>query len=193
MLYIATALAATSAYQQSEARKDQADYNRVVSANNAKMAEYQAVDAAARGEQDAMNIRRKAAQLKGDQRATMAARGLDLSEGTTLSLLDQTDYLSASDIATARTNANKEVFAKRSQAHNFQVESAMYGAAADAENPLFSAAVAGATTYATGSMLAGAGETGSVASKWNFGGGTGSTIGNSANTSNFSWATGGMT
>lgn len=191
--YVATALAATSAYQQSQARKEQGEYNAVIARNNAKMAEYQAADAAQRGEQDAINVRRKGAAIKADQRATLAARGLSLDSGTPLSLLDQTDYFNASDVATVRTNAGKEVFAKRSQAHNFLTEASMYQNAADSEDPLMSGVVAGVTTYATTSLLAGQPGGGGVASKWNFGGGTGSTIGSSASTSNFSWATGGMT
>lgn len=190
--YAAAALSAYSAYNQSKAAQQQAEYNSVVAANNAKMAEYQAVDAAQRGEQDALAIRRKAAAVRGDQRATMAARGLSLDSGTPQSLLDQTDYFSEADIATARTNAGKEAFAKRSQAQNFQIESQQYKAAADAQNPMLSAAVAGISTYAMTSMLGKADAPG-VSDKWNFFGKTGDTIGSSSATSGFSWATGGRT
>lgn len=156
ILYVATALAATSAYQQSEARKEQGEYNAVIARNNAKMAEYQAEDAVQRGEVDAINARRRAAAIKGDQRATMAARGLDLGEGTALSLLDQTDYFSKVDQGTIRGNAGKEAYAKKAQAANFLTEATMYQNAADSESPLLSAAAAGASVYAAGSM-AGAG------------------------------------
>lgn len=185
------ALSAYSAYNQSKAAKQQAEYNSVIASNNAKMAEYQAVDAAQRGEQEAMAVRRKGAALKADQRTTMAARGLSLDAGTAQSLLDQTDYFNESDIATVRTNAGKESFAKRSQARNFQIESQMYKAAGDAQNPLLSAAVSGATTYAMTSML-GKGDAPGVSDKWTFGK-SGSTIGSSSTTSDFSWATGGRT
>lgn len=177
ILYVATALAATSAYQQSEARQEQGEYNAVIARNNAKMAEYQAEDAVQRGEVDAINARRKAAAIKGDQRATMAARGLDLGEGTAQSLLDQTDYFSKVDQGTIRGNAGKEAYAKKAQAANFLTEATMYQNAADSESPLLSAAAAGASVYAAGSM-AGAGgakeagttsllgESGSVSPKW---------------------------
>lgn len=167
------ALSAYSAYNQSKAAKEQAEYNSVVASNNAKMAEYQAIDAQQRGEQEAIDLRRKGAAVKADQRATMAARGLSLDAGTPQSLLDQTDYFSASDIATARTNAGKESFAKRSQAYNFQIESNQYKAAADAQNPLMSAVAAGASSYAMSSML-GKPDAPGVADKWNFWGTSGS-------------------
>lgn len=162
---IPAALAAISAYQQSKAAKTQAEYNAVVSENNAKMAEYQAADALARGEQEATAVRRKAAAVRGEQRATMAARGLDLGAGTPQSLIDQTDYFGASDVATVRTNAGKENFARRSQAANFMTEATMYRSAASSQNPLLSAAVAGTTAYATASML-GKGDTPGVSDKW---------------------------
>lgn len=164
ILYVATALAATSAYQQSEARKEQGEYNAVIARNNAKMAEYQAEDAAQRGEVDAINARRKAAAIKGDQRATMAARGLDLGEGTALSLLDQTDYFSKVDQGTIRGNAAKEGYAKKAQAANFLTEATMYQNAADSESPLLSAAAAGASVYASGSMAAAGGTRGAAES-----------------------------
>lgn len=179
ILYVAVALSATSAYQQSEARKEQGEYNAVIARNNAKMAEYQAEDAAQRGEVEAINARRKAAAVKGDQRATMAARGLDLGEGTTLSLLDQTDYFSKVDQATIRGNAGKEAYAKKAQAANFMTEATMYQNAADSESPLLSAAAAGVSTYAMGSSsMMGKGGTTGVADKWSlFSSGSGSTGG----------------
>lgn len=148
-------ISAYSAYNQSKAAQQQAEYNAVVADNNAKMAEYQAADALARGEKEAMAVRRKAAAIKADQRATMAARGLDLSSGTALDLLDQTDYFGETDVATVRTNAGKENFALRSQANNFATQAVASRASADSQNPLLSAAVAGAQGYATGQMIMG--------------------------------------
>jgi len=117
------------------------------------MAEYQAEDALARGEKDAMNVRRKGAAIGADQRATMAARGLDLGEGTALSLLDQTDYFSATDVATTRGNAGKEAYALKAQANNFATEAVASRASADAQNSWLSAAAAGAQGYAAGSAI----------------------------------------
>lgn len=135
-----TALAATSAYQQSQSAKRTAR-------NNAKMAEYQAQDAQRKGEEDAQAIQRRGAALKSSQRVALAANGLDLGYGTAADLQDQTDFFTQSDVATARTNAAKDAWGKRAMGTNYQAQ-------ANAQNPLLSA---------SGSLLTGAGQ---VADKW---------------------------
>lgn len=87
--------------------------NKAVAHNNAIMNEYAAQDAERRGEKDAQDVRRKAAALKGTQRSLMAARGLDLGEGTAAEVLDQTDFFSREDTATARSNAAREAWKYR--------------------------------------------------------------------------------
>lgn len=133
-------LGAVGAYNQARTQKQVAE-------NNAKTAEWQAQDAQARGEQDAMDIQRKAAALKSSQRVSMAAKGLDLGYGTAADIQDQTDFFGQVDAATARTNAGKEAWAKRAQRANFQTEAA-------ASRPWLSA---GSTLLASG---------GQVADKW---------------------------
>lgn len=87
--------------------------NKAIAHNNAIMNEYAAQDAERRGEKDAQDVRRKAAALKGTQRSLMAARGLDLGEGTAAEVLDQTDFFSREDTATARSNAAREAWKYR--------------------------------------------------------------------------------
>jgi hypothetical protein len=118
-----------------------------IAKNNAKTAEYAAQDAQRRGEQDAVDIQRKASALKSTQRVNMAAKGLDLGYGTAADLQDQTDFFAQTDVATARTNARKEAWSRRAQGANYQAE-AMSGVGA---------------TGAIGSLLGGAGQ---VADKW---------------------------
>lgn len=134
------AFSAIGSMQQAQAAQDQANYNAQVAENNAKIAEYKAQDAQQRGELEAQKVQREAAQLRGSQRATMAARGLSLGEGTPLSLLEQTDYFSAVDVATARTNAAKEAWADRVQKTNYETEAMSQRATADSINPLFAGA-----------------------------------------------------
>lgn len=132
-----TALSAYSAYsQQRTAAK--------VASNNARVAEYQAQDAERRGEQQAQEIARKASQLQGTQRATMASRGLDLTSGTPADLIEQTDFFASIDQATARTNARKEAWGKRAMGANYSAEASSY-------SPLMSAGsslLGGATSVA---------------------------------------------
>lgn len=135
-----TGLAAVGAYNQSQTAKQ-------VARNNAVTAEYQAQDAQRRGEKEVQEIQRKAAAYKSSQRASMGARGLDLTYGTAGDLQDQVDFFSQADADTARLNARKEAWARRSQGANFQAEAA-------ASRPWLAA---GST------MLAGGGQ---VADKW---------------------------
>lgn len=132
---------------QAMGQYDSASVAQQVAKNNAKIAESQAKDAESRGEQEALDLRRKAAQFKGGQRAKMAANGLDLTYGTQADILDQTDFFSQMDEATVRTNARKEAWNRRAQKANYQAEATSF-------SPWATAA---------GTMLTGAGQ---VASKW---------------------------
>lgn len=151
---IGAVVSTVGAIQQAQAAQDQANYNAAVAENNAKIAEYQAQDAQQRGELEAQRVQREAAQVRGAQRATLAARGLSLGEGTPLSLLEQTEYFGAVDVATARTNAAKEAWANRMQKTNFETEAMSQRATASSINPL----MAGASTLLSSS--------GKVADKW---------------------------
>jgi hypothetical protein len=142
-----TALASTALSAKSA--MDQASATQQIANNNAKMAEYAATDAQAKGEEDAQAIQRKAAALKSSQRVGLAAHGLDLGYGTAADLQDQTDFFAQSDAATARTNARGAAWRGTSQAQDFRSQ----GAAA-AYNGNMSAA---------GSLIGGAG---TVADKW---------------------------
>jgi len=135
-----TGLQAISAYNQAQVANQVAE-------NNAKIAEYQAQDALKRGEQQSMDIRRKAAAYKSTQRSMMGARGLDLTYGSAADILDQTDFFSETDVATTRTNAANEAWARRAQATNYRAEAA-------SRSPWM---------MAGGTLLAGAGQ---VANKW---------------------------
>lgn len=135
-----TGLSAMSAMRQSEVAGE-------VAARNAKIADQQAEDALRRGEKEASELQRRIAGTKSAQRVSLAAKGLDLTYGTAADLQDQTDFFGQSDVATTRTNARKEAWARSSQASNFQAE-------AMSQRPW----LAGGST-----LLAGAGQ---VADKW---------------------------
>lgn len=93
----------------------QAETAEEVGKANARMAEYAAQDSVSRGNERAAEIQRRGAQIRGAQRAAMAARGLDLTEGTPALVLDETTYLAEADARTERFNASREAWAIRSQ------------------------------------------------------------------------------
>ncbi len=108
-------MGAAGQYQQGQVAKQ-------VGRNNQIMAEYAAQDAQRRAGEDAVKVQQKAAALKGTQRATMAAKGLDLSVGTQAEILDQTDFFGATDAATARSNGNRDAWASRWQGANARAQ-----------------------------------------------------------------------
>lgn len=128
-----TAMSAGAMYQQSQVAQATAK-------NNAKLAETQAQDAINRGEKEAIAVQQKASAVKSAQQVSLAAKGLDLSYGTAADLQDQTDFFGQSDVATTRTNARKEAWARQSQATNFQAEALSQTPAAAAGSTLLSGA-----------------------------------------------------
>jgi len=132
------AVSAASSYQQAQTQK-------AVAENNAKAAETKAQADERQGELNAQKVQEQASQLAGTQRATMAARGLDLGAGTPADIINQTSFFSQQDAATARYNGQMNAWADRQQGAGFSAQASGYGSAANL------------------SLLAGAG---TVADKW---------------------------
>jgi hypothetical protein len=156
MAVASLAIGAMSAYQQSKSQQASMDYQSKVAQNNAITAEYQAQDAIKRGEVAEAEQRRRTSMLKGSQTARLAANGLDISEGSALNILSDTDWMGEQDALTVRDNASREAWEYRQQGANSQSNSNMLSASADAQNPLLS----GATSIMTNPAL------GTVAGKW---------------------------
>ena len=150
------ALTANAAYQNAQAGKNQAQYAAATADNNAKLAEMQAQDIRSRGDEEANAIRRNNDMLKGSQRASMAAKGLDLAEGTAQELQDQTDFFSAYDQDTARRNAGKDAWRVRQQGSQFSSDAEMNRSMADQYSPLMAA----------GTSLLGSANRGGVNARW---------------------------
>ncbi|HSV48364.1 MAG TPA: hypothetical protein VLJ58_21425 [Ramlibacter sp.] len=145
---------AITAYSGSKAAKGAYESQAQVARNNATIAGWQADDALARGDRAASAVRMKTSQLKGRQRATMAANGVDLGAGSALNILDDTDYFGEIDANTVKDNAAREAWALRNQAQGFTYEAGAAQARASNESPLLAAGT---------SMLTSAGR---VADRW---------------------------
>lgn len=109
MAIAAIAAAGMSAYGMQQ----QARTQRKVGEYNAKMNEFAAQDAEKRGDQQANDLARRMAALKGTQRSRMAAAGLDLEDGTAADIQDQTDFFTDRDVATLRFNGRKDAWSAR--------------------------------------------------------------------------------
>lgn len=188
---IPVAMAAYSAYSQSQSAKAQGQYQAKVAQNNAQVAEWQAADAKERGDTAAANVRRKYAALEGTQVASLASRGIDISEGSANALLTDTSFFSDVDQRTTKANAAREAWGYQTQSNNFAANAQFYQAGADAQNPLMAGALAGTAAYFGGGGKTGMSSSGfagggnslldsstSVSPKW-YGGTNGSAGGSS--------------
>lgn len=140
------------AYKESKAKQASYRYSSQVAANNAMLAELAAKDAFRRGEETKADIQRKAAALKGAQTASLAARGIDLGEGSALDILTSTDVMKELDVGRAGLNAEREAWGHRVRASNYRDEASMLESAAENTNPFMSAAgtlLTGATNVAS--------------------------------------------
>lgn len=147
-------MSAISAYNQSKASKAAYEYQAAVANNNATLDEYKARDAIMRGQSAEIAQRMKTAGLKGTQRASLAARGLDLGEGSASDILTSTDMMGETDALTIRDNASREAWGYRVRRDGTTADAGMYGSRASAERPGMAAAT---------SLLTGAGK---VAGGW---------------------------
>lgn len=116
---------AMGAYGQSKASSaSRAAANRAeaqVALGNARLAGWQAEDAIDRGEAGAFQVQQRGAQMKGSQRAAMAANGVDLGVGSALQVITDTDYLASVDATTVANNAAREAW-------GYRIQQAQYGA-----------------------------------------------------------------
>lgn len=85
---------------------------------NAQLLEVQAQDSLDRGAQAERQSRQAYAQIKGTQRASLAANGVTLDEGSALRIQADTDFASDQDADTIKTNALKAAFGYRVQGVN---------------------------------------------------------------------------
>jgi hypothetical protein len=152
---------AMSAYNNSKANKAALGAQAQVNRNNAQIAEWQAEDAIKRGGRDAMKVKTRANRLKGAQRAGFGANGVDMSTGSALQILSDTEYFGEVDAGTVKDNAAKEAWALRNQAMGFNADASLLQGRADREKPLAAAGT---------SLLTSAG---GVASQWYGSGGSG--------------------
>lgn len=147
-------MGALGAASNSSAAKAAYNSQAQVADNNATISEWQAQDALARGGRDVMAARRRTRQLRGRQRAGLAASGVDLTTGSAEQILNDTEYFGEVDVNTLQDNAAREAWALRNQASGYKSQAGLMKARADAESPF----MAGMTSLLTNA--------GKVASNW---------------------------
>jgi hypothetical protein len=103
----ASQTAATQEAEQMQAQTQQ---------NNATIANWDASDAILQGQQKAQQSMQNTGSLTSTQRATMAANGLDLTQGSTANILASTKYQGELDANTIQANAARQAWGYANQA-----------------------------------------------------------------------------
>jgi len=129
------AMSAYGAYNTAKGQQQALNYQGQVADVNAKRAEFAAQDAEARGQKDLQTARQRASAMTGAQRASLAARGMDLTGGSALSLLEDTEYLGAVDQTTIKDNTSKEAWRIRNQGEDYKSSAQASRTAAGNINP----------------------------------------------------------
>ena len=142
------------AYRGAQAEIAGAKYQAQVDRNNATIAGWQKQDALARGVEEERRRRLITRQGKGSTTASMAARGLDVSEGSALNILTDIDMIGEQDALLIRDNAAKEAWGFDVQRQNYTNNANLLERRAKSINPLGAA---------TSTLLTGAGQ---VAASW---------------------------
>lgn len=92
------------------ADKGAADSSAGAQRRNADVADEAAAMALQKGENEALHLDMQASSLKGLQRASYAAAGVDSSQGSAARTQSDTDFINELDKQTARNNAQKEAW-----------------------------------------------------------------------------------
>lgn len=146
-----TLLGAAGAVQQAQSTAAANRYNAQVQEMNAKLAERRAKDAIERGAAEEQRKRQQVSQIQGQQRAAMAANGVDLTFGSPLDTLVDTAAMGELDALTIRTNAYRE-------AYDYRVDAVNKRAGAQLSRLQANAAETGGYLDAMGTVLTGAGK-----------------------------------
>lgn len=117
-----TAISASGSYHSASVQKTSlqsqakmADINARVSQINERIAEMGAQSAMQQGKQQVAALTHQAGQLKGRQRVTMAANGVDLSAGNAAEIQASTDIMKTIDAGNLKMNALRTAFGHRTQ------------------------------------------------------------------------------
>lgn len=132
-------LEAAGAYGQASSQRSALKYDARIADMNALLAEQRAQVALEQGRFQVNQVRREGAQIKGSQRAQMAASGVDLTYGTPAAVISSTEMLTELDVQQAEINAVREAWGYRTQATGYQNEARSARATAKGINPLLAA------------------------------------------------------
>ena len=114
----------------------EADMSRI----NGRIAELGAYSALDNGQKQIASLTLQAGQLKSRQRASMAANGIDLGEGSAAEIQASTELMKQIDMHTLETNAVRSAWGYRIESSNLQSAALMKDGSAAGISPLMAGA-----------------------------------------------------
>lgn len=148
-----------SSYQQGKQQQAYYNYQAQVAQENAKIAEGNAAMERQQGIEEARLQRMKTLQNVASQQTAMAANGIDVTQGTSLDVIEDTAAMGELDALQTSYNYERKALSYEAQANNFRNQANLD-------------VIAGQNAYSAGRMnalssgLAGIGNTTNVALKW---------------------------
>jgi hypothetical protein len=148
----ATFAGAAGSYYGAKSQQTQLGVQADIADINARIAELGAQSVLRQGQREVGRVTMQAGQLKSRQRTSMAANGVDLTEGSAAELQDSTDIMKEIDAATVEANSIRSAWGYRSQGVSYQNQALGDRTTAGSIRPFGSAATSllgGATSVAS--------------------------------------------
>jgi len=116
------AVSFVSAYTQSVAMGEQAKQEELIAQNNASMAKIRIEQIKKQGDQEIAKFRGQGAQLKGTQKAAIAASGVDINYGSALQTQEQTEMLLMEDEQRMKNNIALQAWGFKTESVNASLQ-----------------------------------------------------------------------
>jgi hypothetical protein len=120
MFWIALASSAATGAYTADASKKQGQYQAEVAHQNAALSDHKAAQAATIGSIQEERARTRGKLAIGQQRAAIAANGVDLGSGTAMDIVSDTALFGEEDALTTRFNAMNDAWGLRAQAVDYR-------------------------------------------------------------------------
>lgn len=144
-------LSAYGAYAKAQSQQDTLNYEAAIARNNQTITNYQADIEQQNAAINEQNVRLKTASMMGDQRAALAANGVDVGQGSAAEILASSKFMGERDALMIRDEGARRAWALQEQAKGYGSEAGADSAMAGAINPL----MAGASSLLTGASSVG--------------------------------------
>lgn len=144
-------------------KASQQRYQAAVADQNAKLAAGQANDALLRGQMEEKKSYQRTAQLLGQQRAALAANGVEADYGSAFDVQGDTLSLGRDEASTIRKNTEREM-------QGYDIESLNYHSQAKADRAAATGTIVSSVFSSAGTLLGAASQVGKINAAKNAGG-----------------------